>query len=52
MRWIMAWACYWIGDAAYHCHLWSLYQRAMGWSDWWQGDTDQGPWKATDANGN
>ena len=45
MRWAMAWICFWIGDAAYRCHLNALHQRAMVWSDWWQGDTDKGPWR-------
>lgn len=48
MRWLMAWLCYWIGEAAYHCRLWSAHQRCMLWSDWWQGDTDHGPWKSGD----
>ncbi len=36
MRWAMAWICFWIGDAAYRCHLNALHQRAMVWSDWWR----------------
>jgi len=50
MRWAMAWICFWIGDMAYRCQWGWLHQRAMVWSDWWQGDTDKGPWKATDVN--
>lgn len=45
MRWVMAWICFWIGDAAHRCHLDALHYRMMIWSDAWQGDSDKGPWR-------
>ena len=48
MRWAMAWLCYWIGVVTWRCHLWNIYQDTMRWSDWWQGETDRGPWRAAD----
>lgn len=54
IRWLLAWAFYWIGDAVsrldrydigWLCDLWMpVYQCCMKWSSDIQGETDFGPW--------
>ena len=48
VRWTMAWTCYWAGHVTYLVVGYRLYSRLMVWSDWWQGDTEHGPWKPAD----
>jgi hypothetical protein len=59
MRWLAAWACYWLGYVVFlACDrldlfetrgigwaLWQAYQRPMQWSYDIQGETKLGPWR-------
>lgn len=38
----------WMGGAFLLKPTYALYVRAVGWSDWWQGDTSAGPWSDVD----
>jgi hypothetical protein len=53
-RGMIAWACYWAGDIWWRGTEWLcnwfewpyvVYQRLMCWSDYWQGDGEDGPWR-------
>lgn len=61
IRWLMAWSCYWVGHCVWKVgdmilgkHMpggwYRIYSTCMVWSDYWQGDTTHGPWKAVEGD--